>query len=174
MSFDRLSDITTDYMQQLSVDIKQSMDELQSVSVKPLVNEACANIFTQYFTTRTFDKTDEKFKQLIKNFDAIFWEVNQGYAADFLPFLLPFHRSNLKKMEQWSHEIRHFILENIIQDRYEAWNIGNEPNDYIDSLIDHVKQDLKPNMDWETVSEAKVTLLTEKLTFDNPSGAFCS
>lgn len=151
MSFDRFSDITSEYMQQLSVEVKDSMERQNFVSVKPLVNETCANVFTQYFTTRSFDKSDSKFQQLIKNFDKIFWEVNQGYAADFLPFLLPFHRNNMKKMEQWSHEIRKFILENIIGDRYETWTVGSEPNDYIESLIDHVKQELQPKMEWETV-----------------------
>lgn len=58
----------------------------------------------------------------------------------------------MKKMEQWSHEIRQFILNNIITDRYSTWNIGNEPNDYIESLIDHVKQKLEPRMEWDTVS----------------------
>lgn len=79
-------------------------------------------------------------------------EVNQGSAADFLPFLLPFQYKNMKKMEQWSHEIRQFILNNIITDRYSTWNIGNEPNDYIESLIDHVKQKLEPRIEWNTVS----------------------
>lgn len=151
MNFNRFGDISMEYLQQLSVEIKQSMEEKKSVSIKPLVNETCANIFSQYFTTRSFDKNDSKFQQLIKNFEKIFWEVNQGYAADFLPFLLPFHRSNMKKMEQWSNEIRHFILENIIADRFEAWTTGSEPNDYIDSLIDHVKQEMQPKMEWETV-----------------------
>lgn len=151
MSFDRFSDISNEYLQQLSVEIKHSMEHRKFVSVKPVVNETCANIFTQYFTTRSFDKSDCKFQQLIKNFDKIFWEVNQGYAADFLPFLLPLHRNNMKKMEQWSHEIRKFILENIIGDRYETWTVGSEPNDYIESLIDHVKQELQPKMEWETV-----------------------
>jgi len=151
LSFNRFNDITTEFYQQMSTDIKRNMEHQQSVAVKPLILEMCANVFTQYFTTRSFDKSDNKFQQLIKNFDKIFWEVNQGYAADFLPFLLPFHRGNLKKMERWSHEIRNFIMENIINDRYATWNVGNEPNDYIDSLIDHVKQEMEPKMDWETV-----------------------
>lgn len=155
MNFNRFSEISMDYLQQLSAEIKHSMAQKKSVSIKPLVNETCANIFTQYFTTRSFDKSDSKFQQLIKNFEKIFWEVNQGYAADFLPFLLPFHRNNMKRMEQWSHEIRNFILENIIADRYEAWTPGSETNDYIDSLIDHVKQELQPKMEWETVREIK-------------------
>lgn len=155
MSFDRFSDISLEYLQQLSVEIKHRMEHQKFVSVKPIVNETCANIFTQYFTTRSFDASDSKFQQLIKNFDKIFWEVNQGYAADFLPFLLPFHRNHMKKMEQWSHEIRKFILENIIEDRYETWTVGSEPNDYIESLIDHVKQELEPKMEYETVRKQK-------------------
>ena len=151
MSFDRFSEISMEHLQQLSVDIKRHMEQEKSVSVKQVINETCANIFTQYFTTRNFDKSDSKFQQLIKNFDKVFWEVNQGYAADFLPFLLPFHRNNMRKMEQWSQEIRNFILENIIGDRFESWNTGNEPNDYIESLIDHVKQEMQPKMEWETV-----------------------
>lgn len=160
--FNRFNDITMEHFQQFTMEIKQSMDQSNNVSIKPLIQVLCANVFTQFFTTRNFDKTDGKFQQLIKNFDKIFWEVNQGYAADFLPFLLPFHRSNLKKMEQWSHEIRIFILENIITDRYSTWNVGNEPNDYIDSLIDHVKQNLKPKMEWETVSGNKIQLKKKK------------
>jgi len=59
----------------------------------------------------------------------------------------------MKKMEQWSHDIRQFILNNIIADRYATWNVGNEPNDYIESLIDHVKQKLEPRIEWDTVSQ---------------------
>lgn len=150
LSFNRFNDISMEYLQQLSVDIKHSMELQNSVSVKSLVQETCANVFTQYFTTRSFDKKNSKFQQLVKNFDKIFYEINQGYAADFLPFLLPFHRSNMKKMEKWSKEIRHFIEENIISNRFESWNVGDEPNDYIDSLIDHVKQDMEPKMEWDT------------------------
>lgn len=59
-------------------------------------------------------------------------------------------------MEQWSHEIRHFIEQNIISNRFELWNVGDEPNDYIDSLIDHVKQEMEPKMDWETVRKSQM------------------
>lgn len=154
MSFNRLNDITMEHYQQVSDDIRSDIANGRSTAIKPLLVEACANVFTQYFTTRSFDKNDEKFQMLLKNFDKIFWEVNQGYAADFLPFLLPFHHNRMKKMEQWSHEIRHFILNNIITDRYAAWTVGNEPNDYIESLIDHVKQNLQPQMNWDTVRES--------------------
>lgn len=155
MSFNRLNDITIEHCHQLSHDIKREVNDGKAVSIKPLILSTCANIFTEYFTTRTFDKNDQMFQQLIKNFDKIFWEVNQGYAADFLPFLLPLHMKRMKQMEHWSHEIRTFILENIIGDRFSTWSVGNEPNDYIESLIDHVKRDMQPRIDWETVSNGK-------------------
>lgn len=165
MSFNRFSDISLEYLHILSEDIKNSMDTQKSVPVKPFIQKLCANVFTQYFTTRSFDKDDTKFQQLVKNFDKIFWEVNQGYAADFLPFLLPLHRGNMRKMEKWSNEIRHFIEENIIGNRFESWNIGDEPSDYIESLIDHVKQDLQPKMEWDTVSSKLLKLFNNILTF---------
>lgn len=152
MNFNRFGDISMEYLQQLSVDIKHSMEVKKYVSVKPLLNETCANIFTQYFTTRSFEPSDPKFQQLVMNFEKIFWEINQGYAADFLPFLLPFHRNNLKKLQQWSHSIRDFIMSDIVGERYNEWTAGSEPNDYIESLIDHVKQGLEPKMDLHTVS----------------------
>lgn len=78
MSFDRFSEITLEYLQQLSVDIRLSMERQKSVDVKPLVNATCANVFAQYFTSRSFEKSDKKFSAFIRNFDKIFWEVNQG------------------------------------------------------------------------------------------------
>lgn len=181
MSFNRLNDITIENYHQLSSEIHRNIANEKSISIKPLVMFACGNIFTEYFTTRSFERSDKDFQQMITNFDKIFWwvwwkyclnepekshknhfystfrEVNQGSVADFLPFLLPFKYKNMKKMEQLSHEIRHFILNQIITDRYTTWNIGNEPNDYIESLIDHVKQKLEPRMEWETVSHKKIT-----------------
>lgn len=149
LSFNRFNDITIEHIHQITDDIRRM--EGKSVSIKPLLSTACANIFTEYFTTRTFDRTDKSFQQILKSFDKIFWEVNQGYAADFLPFLLPFHANRMRQLENWSHEIRNFILKNIISDRYASWTVGSEPNDYIESLIDHVKQKLEPRIEWETV-----------------------
>ena len=122
----------------------------KSFEIKPIITAVCANIFAQYFTSKKFEIDDPKFQKLIQNFDQIFWEVNQGYAADFLPFLLPFHRSNLKRIERLAHEIREVILETIIGDRYQNWTDGMEQNDYVDSLINHVKYNIKPNFEWET------------------------
>jgi hypothetical protein len=168
MTFDRISDITVDHYQQVAEDIRRDVVSGNATAIKPLIMEMCANVFTQYFTTRTFERSDKKFQQLLKNFDKIFWEVNQGYAADFLPFLLPFHYNRMRKLEQWSHEIRHFIVDNIIGDRYATWTVGNEPNDYIESLIDHVKQKAQPTIEWDTVSDCMRAHLTLKCSLSLP------
>lgn len=148
--FQHLNEIIKNQMQSMIGEIQSKRSgNAAGIEIKPIIMETCANIFTQYYCSRGFTSTDTKFKRMIKNFDSIFWEVNQGYAADFLPFLLPFHTKNLKHMEKCTHEIRQFILENIIEDRRESW-IECDQNDYVESLIDHVQRDLEPKMEWET------------------------
>lgn len=150
--FQHLNEIIKSQVHTMVADIQSKRSSPDTaIEIKPIIMETCANIFTQYYCSRGFNSNDVKFKRMIQNFDTVFWEVNQGYAADFLPFLLPLHAKNLKRMEKCTHEIREFILENIIEDRRESWIEGNEgPNDYIESLIDHVQQDLEPKMEWET------------------------
>ncbi|XP_058455000.1 cytochrome P450 307a1-like [Malaya genurostris] len=120
------------------------------IAIKPIIMNICANVFSQYFASYRFDVEDHKFQKLVKNFDRIFYEVNQGYAADFLPFLLPFHRRNLKRIDQMTEEIREIMLSSIINERYNNWVEGNTEIDYVDSLINHVKTKIGPDMDWET------------------------
>ncbi|XP_049536982.1 cytochrome P450 307a1-like [Anopheles darlingi] len=144
--FHELNDIVVDEIGQIMGGVGREA----TVAIKPLVLGICANVFAQYFGSYRFEAQDPRFQQLLGNFDQIFWEVNQGYAADFLPFLLPLHRQNLKRMDRLAEEIRHVILETIIGDRYERWTEGSEPRDYVDSLIDHVKSKCGPALEWET------------------------
>lgn len=121
------------------------------VEMKPILMETCANIFTQYFCSRTFDSTDPQFQQMIDNFDKIFYEVNQGYALDFLPFLLPLYRNNLKRMEKCTKEVHEFLMSRIVEDRREKWTGSNDGRfDYVESLIDHIERDLEPKIPWKT------------------------
>lgn len=153
--FQHLNEIINNQMHTLITDFKIESGSTSvdggAIEIKPIIMDACANIFTQYYCSRGFASNDQKLKKMIQNFDKIFWEVNQGYAADFLPFLLPLHSKNLKRMKKCTHEIRQFILENIIEDRRETWHECNDgQNDYVESLIDHVQQNLEPKMEWET------------------------
>jgi cytochrome P450 family 307 subfamily A len=128
------------------------MTEKLSVEVtdfKPLLLQACANIFTSYFCSVKFSRDDSDFIALVKNFDKIFYEVNQGCAADFLPWLLPLHKNHLNNMAKWSHEIREFMVSRIISKRIESWKPGQEGKDYVDALIEHVNQE-KTDMTMDT------------------------
>lgn len=159
--FQHLNEIIKNQMQTFIGDIQANRcsvvgaytsPDTAAIEIKPIIMDACANIFTQYYCSRGFSSNNPKFQQMIKNYDTIFWEVNQGYAADFLPFLLPLHSKNLKRMENCAHDVRKFILENIIQDRMDTWTECNDGGqmDYVESLIDHVQRDAEPKMEWET------------------------
>lgn len=120
------------------------------VAVKPLILKTCANIFINYFCSQRWDFNNEEFSQLVYNFDGVFHEVNQGHAADFLPFLMPFHILSMKKMKLWTNNIRDFVKKNIIQNRQSTWTSKIPEVDYIDCLINHVNSNATPKMDWET------------------------
>jgi cytochrome P450 family 307 subfamily A len=113
------------------------------VAVKPELLHACANIFTAYFCTKKFDRNDAAFNSTIENFDAIFYEVNQGCAADFLPWLMPFHSKHMAQMKQWSHEIRGFMEKHIVDDRLSRRRQGlvseEESGDYVEALLEHIE-----------------------------------
>lgn len=87
---------------------------------------------------------------MVENFDEIFYEINQGYAADFLPFLLPFHTNHLEKMNKLAREVRKFVLEYIIEDRYEALIAEDEPQDYVECLIKEVRYGEDSDFSWNT------------------------
>ncbi|XP_056633903.1 cytochrome P450 307a1-like [Diorhabda sublineata] len=120
-----------------------------TTDLKQIILKNCANIFLSYFCSKKFDIEDKKFVQLVENFDEIFYEVNQGYAADFLPFLNPLLRKNLNRMKIITHEIRSFVEREIIEKRYEEFDTSSDATDYVESLIKYVKTD-GADFDWET------------------------
>lgn len=119
-----------------------------AIEAKPLVLQHCANIFVKHFCSKSFNYDDQSFIQMIENFDDIFWEVNQGYAADFLPFLMPLHQKNLAKMSGLAHQIRDFVLDKIFENRYDNFN-NEEPADYVESLIQYFKNQEANELTWD-------------------------
>lgn len=131
------------------------IDQLVSISgvnlhAKPLIMHTCANVFLKYFCSRNFPFGHGPFRTMIENFDKVFYEVNQGYAADFMPFLMPLHQRNMTKMASWSHEIRKFVEENIVKDRLTSWKSVIPEKDYVDCLINHIKTGAEPKITWDT------------------------
>jgi len=86
---------------------------------------------------------------MIVNFDKVFYEVNQGYAADFLPWLNPLHTRHLEQLNQWSHQIREFITTEIIADRTPGV-VGGEMTDYVDDLLANVYSGSDNSLDLES------------------------
>lgn len=48
-----------------------------TVFIKPLIQAACANIFSGYMCSTRFSYDDEAFAHIVRLFDDIFWEINQ-------------------------------------------------------------------------------------------------
>lgn len=121
-----------------------------TTNLKPIIMYHCANIFFSHFSSKHFDDTDQKFNEVIDCFDDIFYEVNQGHAADFLPFLMPLHWRNLERMNSLTHKIRKFIEQDVIGDRFESFDVESEPNDYFENLVKYVKSSESPELPWDT------------------------
>nr|UUB32631.1 cytochrome P450 CYP307B1 [Dendroctonus rhizophagus] len=121
-----------------------------TLQLKPLLLQTCANVFLSHFCSVRFGAQNAAFLNLLTNFDEVFFEVNQGYAADFLPFLMPLHRRKLQRLSVVTHKIREFINREVIGDRLEAHQPDMEPADYLDSLIGRAKAPGKEPLDWDT------------------------
>lgn len=141
-------------LEQLAVnETQQMLSKIQSgatTDLKPLMLHYCANIFFSHFCSRSYEFAHKGFTEVIESFDEIFYEVNQGHAADFLPFLMPLHKKNLERMNTLAHKIRKFIEDDVIVDRFEEFDIESEPNDYVENLIKYVKGGESPELPWDT------------------------
>lgn len=138
--FTQLDKFLATEMQELTARLDASAGS--PVAIKPELLHACANVFTSYFCSKRFDRNHQGFKKTIANFDSIFYEVNQGYAADFLPWLLPFHSRHLAQMREWSEEIRTFMESEIVGERVAKLERNEvsiiESEDYVQALLDQV------------------------------------
>uniref|UniRef100_A0A182N8Z5 Cytochrome P450 n=1 Tax=Anopheles dirus TaxID=7168 RepID=A0A182N8Z5_9DIPT len=130
------------------MEMHRFMDQLDEVvspgkdfKVKPLIMQACANMFCQYMCSVRFDYNDQDFMAIVRNFDEIFWEINQGYAVDFLPWLAPFYHKHMCKLTRWSAEIRDFILERIVNEREQTLGDDETERDFTDALLKSLRLD---------------------------------
>lgn len=110
------------------------------VDIKTLVLKACGNIFNEYFcSVARKDYDDEGFTNYVDNFDKVFYEVNNGRAMDFLPWLTPFMRPMLNRMKGWSQNVRNFVEEEIIQPKRKTRIAKRRSSaDFLDQLMDYI------------------------------------
>ncbi|CRK97381.1 CLUMA_CG010771, isoform A [Clunio marinus] len=92
---------------------------------------------------------------MVRCFDEIFWEINQGYAVDFLPWLSPFYASHMRNVESWARTIREFIMEHVIKSRAEKLSQKPEDeDDFTDALLRSLSKE-------ENVSENTIIFMLE-------------
>lgn len=136
--FQRMSDVgcfeTEEFMNKLSQLIPRDNDSTD-LHIKSYIQQTCANMFLQYMCSVRFDYEDNEFQKIVEYFDEIFWEINQGYAVDFLPWLSPFYKSHMDKIVNWSTTIRKFILNRIINDREQNIDLEEPEKDFTDALL---------------------------------------
>lgn len=135
-------------------EVSELMDRLKEKStpgmefqIKPLIQQTCANMFSQYMCSVRFDYDDLEFQKIVEYFDEIFWEINQGYALDFLPWLAPFYKRHTNTIVGWSSTIRKFILERIINDREQNVDVDEPESDFTDALLKSLIEDKNVSRD---------------------------
>lgn len=138
------------------LEMQQFIDRMSAVvpsgrdyHIKPLIQQTCANMFSQYMCSTRFDYEDTEFQSISKCFDDIFWEINQGYALDFLPWLAPFYAGHLRQIVDWSTKIRGFILERIVGDREQFLDTDEPEKDFTDALLKSLIED--PDVQRDTI-----------------------
>jgi cytochrome P450 family 307 subfamily A len=145
----------------LNKKIVENSDESQGTSgivdIKELIMKSCGNIFNEYFCSRPRSEySDQTFTDYIENFDKIFWEVNNGRACDFLPWLMPILKvdGSLKKMEEYTSGVRAFVEDEIIEpkehqriERRVSMDGTKNNGDFLDSLMTYINEDLDEEQD---------------------------
>ena len=160
-------------------------DSNASIDLKEPVLKACANIFIRYFCSGSrFSYDDQKFSCYCKAFDEVFWEVNNGRAVDFLPWLMPFfqHSSAMKTMKRNSQKVRQFVEEEIIERKRSTRktslsgnNCGTTTNnkenfsDFLDTIMTYIDSKHKEGEESSEYSE-KMTFLAAMYALEDILG----
>ncbi|XP_055371675.1 cytochrome P450 307a1-like [Condylostylus longicornis] len=139
--FNKMNDVGCFEMQEFMEKLSNQIEPGKEFHLKPLIMQTCANMFTQYMCSTRFNYEDKEFQTIVRYFDEIFWEINQGYAIDFLPWLLPFYSNHMNKMINWSTTIRQFILKRIINEREKYINSDEPERDFTDALLKSLSED---------------------------------
>lgn len=145
----KMSEVGCNEMEEFMNKIAGCVKPGQDFHLKAIINQTCFNMFSQYMCTARFDYDDVAFQDIVRCFDDIFWEINQGYAVDFLPWLAPFYKNHLKRLASWSSSIRSFILGRIIEQHERILNLDEPEKDFTDALLKSLTQD--PEVDRNTI-----------------------
>ncbi|XP_037092144.1 cytochrome P450 307a1-like [Pollicipes pollicipes] len=104
------------------------------MAFKPFIQTVSCNIFSDYLCSFKFDMHDPEYQKLVRNFDEIFWDINQGYAMDFIEWLKIFRMGALRNLQQLSSSIRQFINDRIVSHHKKTIDYDS-PRDFVDMLL---------------------------------------
>lgn len=111
------------------------------MDLKPLIMKSCANIFNRYFcSSNRCQYDDEDFTNYCQDFDQVFWEINNGRAVDFLPWLMPIfkHSSAIATMKKASHNVRNYVKEKIIAPKRARRSSLTKRGDFLDEIMTYI------------------------------------
>jgi cytochrome P450 family 307 subfamily A len=147
--YDNLDHVGCAEVVEFLAELSRATKEAQEYKVKPLIQAACFNMFSQYMCSTRFAYDNAACAKVIRTFDDIFWEINQGYAVDFMPWLSPVYKGHMRLICTWSQTVRQFILSHIVDRQRLTLDISDEPRDFTDALLMHLQED--PNLSWEHI-----------------------
>ncbi|XP_019525703.2 cytochrome P450 307a1-like [Aedes albopictus] len=147
--YQKMSDVGVAEMHYFMDQLIEVVSPGQDFKVKPLIMQACANMFSKYMCSVRFEYDDGGFQKMVHSFDEIFYEINQGYAVDFMPWLAPFYFRHMSKLSSWSNYIRGFILERIVNEREQHLSEDEPERDFTDALLKSLRED--PSVSRDTI-----------------------
>ncbi|XP_042230608.1 cytochrome P450 307a1-like [Homarus americanus] len=150
--FKTFEENVTSEMPVLTKEIDQKLNT--PFNAKELLSYCAMNIFCGYMCSKKFDYNEAKFQELVKNFDFIFNDINNGHPTDFLPSLIPFFGSYLNKIKSKTADIRKYILDNICREKYH--NLQQNPKnitDLVDACFSNLlnENNQEEQWDWQTI-----------------------
>nr|QST15038.1 CYP307A1 protein [Diaphanosoma celebensis] len=143
MQFETLSNVLTLESSYMAQELSKISDPIhpKPVDLKPVLLSMCANVFTHYMCSSRFAYDHADFQNIVRLFDQIFWDINQGYAVDFLPWLLPAYKGHMQQLTKWGQDIRQFIMHYIIDEHRQTLDKNNQ-RDFTDALLAHLEHEL--------------------------------
>jgi len=148
----------------------QVKDGVAQVDIKDLLVKSSSNIFNSYFCSfsrRSYN--DPAHNNYCEAFDKVFWEVNNGRAVDFLPWLLPMMGKEMGEVKQWTRQVRSFVVDELMEERREKRSDEKDRN-MMDCFLDQVEEDkLNPEDD-----DCKINLDIALYALEDILGGHCA
>lgn len=85
-----MSDCIVNSVNKLLIDIDRNMASNKNKTVileKERIVALCAAIFIEFLLEKEVDLDDPNFIEVCKRYDYIFYDINQMYLTDFVPYL---------------------------------------------------------------------------------------